>query len=428
MTDSLPTAAGPLDGNSLIHEIAFTNQVSVNWEELRKALKERLNQVFESKQLTYTSSTVTNPRTTTLVPLSLTGIDADPAISLGSTAPVTNEQITQDISENRSEAKDQSQDRVPEHSTEISDKEQDLDTNTAQEEEAKPDQAAISTVDKVEVQAEGQTPTPELAEQQDITGSNGSDTNNTNGITPVPVGATERSEESNMVPISKDTLLVETPEGYRERISGLLDKFTSAPFTIQRVCELLSNPTEHHSSLIKYLRAVEKVLMITSSISEFSNPAYNGPSALDEDNESEDQKSSKAVNGDYSRSTDLDFSLITTSAVHSTTEPSDQDEARDNEKSGEKEDAIHDDESRVDQVQSVSGTLDGGAADVDPEKIGDQYQTTLPLSADMEVDSDGPDNAYTMEGVETAVEAKDNQEIESSDAQVDSDADSSMEM
>lgn len=33
----------------------------------------------------------------------------------------------------------------------------------------------------------------------------------------------------------------------------------SAPFTIQRLCELLIEPTKHYKTMEKFLRAVEKV-------------------------------------------------------------------------------------------------------------------------------------------------------------------------
>ena len=41
------------------------------------------------------------------------------------------------------------------------------------------------------------------------------------------------------------------------------------PFTIQRVCELCLNPRQHYSSVGKYLRAVEKSLLVTSSWDSF---------------------------------------------------------------------------------------------------------------------------------------------------------------
>jgi serine/threonine-protein phosphatase 4 regulatory subunit 2 len=41
------------------------------------------------------------------------------------------------------------------------------------------------------------------------------------------------------------------------------------PFTIQRVCELCLRPTEHYKTVGKYLRAVEKSLLVTSSWEAF---------------------------------------------------------------------------------------------------------------------------------------------------------------
>jgi len=38
----------------------------------------------------------------------------------------------------------------------------------------------------------------------------------------------------------------------------------SAPFTIQRLCELLVNPQKHYKTMEKFLRAVEKVRAIRS--------------------------------------------------------------------------------------------------------------------------------------------------------------------
>ncbi len=43
------------------------------------------------------------------------------------------------------------------------------------------------------------------------------------------------------------------------------DHLREPPFTIQRVCELALNPTSSHKSLGKYLRALQKVLLVTSN-------------------------------------------------------------------------------------------------------------------------------------------------------------------
>ena len=46
----------------------------------------------------------------------------------------------------------------------------------------------------------------------------------------------------------------------------------NAPFTIQRVCELCVRPHEHYRAVGKYLRAVEKSLLVTSTWDSFPNP------------------------------------------------------------------------------------------------------------------------------------------------------------
>lgn len=46
----------------------------------------------------------------------------------------------------------------------------------------------------------------------------------------------------------------------------------NAPFTIQRVCELCIRPQEHYKAVGKYLRAIEKSLLVTSTWDSFPNP------------------------------------------------------------------------------------------------------------------------------------------------------------
>ncbi|KAI9105473.1 hypothetical protein DFS34DRAFT_11082 [Phlyctochytrium arcticum] len=55
----------------------------------------------------------------------------------------------------------------------------------------------------------------------------------------------------------------DTVKDYHDRIIQALDTFHDAPFTIQRLSELAIHPTEHHRSIWKYLRALEKVLFLT---------------------------------------------------------------------------------------------------------------------------------------------------------------------
>ncbi|KAF9196183.1 hypothetical protein BGZ50_001584 [Haplosporangium sp. Z 11] len=316
------------DRDSLIQEIAFTNQISVPWEDLRNALRQRLNIILESKELEYTEATVTNPRTTTLVPwpaLEIAGSSASvgPAESTVTTdvasspKDINDQDASMGIKSDREQTHVSNQVPMSESSneqepTEASNQEKDSNEHSAQHKDTPwPDQES-SPKNDTEGKAEGAA-SQDKSEQQDENekkekvATHVPEAAGTNGTAAI---VEQGSLEPKRIPISKDTFVVETPEGYHERINTLLDAFTNTPFTIQRVCELLSNPTEHHSNLIKYLRAVEKVLMITSSVNEFSNPAYNGPSALDGDNDNKDEEITKTVNGDYS-SKELDFSLIT---------------------------------------------------------------------------------------------------------------------
>lgn len=40
-----------------------------------------------------------------------------------------------------------------------------------------------------------------------------------------------------------------------------LELFHAAPFTIQRLCELLTDPKKHYSRLDKFMRALEKNIL-----------------------------------------------------------------------------------------------------------------------------------------------------------------------
>ncbi|KAJ1951456.1 hypothetical protein FBU59_000146 [Linderina macrospora] len=65
-----------------------------------------------------------------------------------------------------------------------------------------------------------------------------------------------------------------------ERIGYSLHTFDSAPFTIQRIAELLSKPQRHYRNVIKYLRAVERTVYVTSTVDEF--PTTSTPSGQEE--------------------------------------------------------------------------------------------------------------------------------------------------
>ncbi|CCM02406.1 uncharacterized protein FIBRA_04504 [Fibroporia radiculosa] len=73
--------------------------------------------------------------------------------------------------------------------------------------------------------------------------------------------------------IPKNALNEKEAAEYRDAIFTQLDDFDqSPPFTIQRVCELCIRPTEHYKQLGKYLRAVERSILVTSTWDAFPVP------------------------------------------------------------------------------------------------------------------------------------------------------------
>lgn len=57
----------------------------------------------------------------------------------------------------------------------------------------------------------------------------------------------------------------------KKSILQAVDSFTSAPFTIQRLCELVTNPKKHYNRTDKYMRGVEKNVLVVSTIEPRSN-------------------------------------------------------------------------------------------------------------------------------------------------------------
>ncbi|WWD16110.1 hypothetical protein CI109_100535 [Kwoniella shandongensis] len=74
---------------------------------------------------------------------------------------------------------------------------------------------------------------------------------------------------------------IDEEEGKKEidRLVKLLEEMDSPPFTIQRLAELLLQPTLYHTSLGKFLRAIEKGLLVTTP---WEPPSYSyvAPAAI----------------------------------------------------------------------------------------------------------------------------------------------------
>lgn len=54
-------------------------------------------------------------------------------------------------------------------------------------------------------------------------------------------------------------------EGMKNFILEKLDTFVAAPFTVQRICELLTTPRKEYNRIDKYMRALEKNILVVST-------------------------------------------------------------------------------------------------------------------------------------------------------------------
>jgi len=64
----------------------------------------------------------------------------------------------------------------------------------------------------------------------------------------------------------------------KERMFEQLDSYSGVPFTVQRLCELLTQPTRHYKRVDKFMRGLEKVMLVVSTIEPGTgNPTTNTP-------------------------------------------------------------------------------------------------------------------------------------------------------
>ena len=55
-------------------------------------------------------------------------------------------------------------------------------------------------------------------------------------------------------------------EQMKERIFEQLESYTGLPFTVQRLCELMVQPKKHYKRIDKYMRGLEKVMLVVSTV------------------------------------------------------------------------------------------------------------------------------------------------------------------
>ncbi|XP_056130631.1 serine/threonine-protein phosphatase 4 regulatory subunit 2-A-like isoform X2 [Lampris incognitus] len=63
----------------------------------------------------------------------------------------------------------------------------------------------------------------------------------------------------------------------KDRILKIVDGYNGIPFTIQRLCELLTDPKRNYTGTDKFLRGVEKNVMVVSCVHPMSDHNVNGP-------------------------------------------------------------------------------------------------------------------------------------------------------
>ncbi|CAH8452898.1 unnamed protein product [Schistosoma haematobium] len=60
----------------------------------------------------------------------------------------------------------------------------------------------------------------------------------------------------------------------RQRVFNTLKRLDGIPFTIQRICELFDSPTRHYQRVDKFLRGLEKVCMVVSTVDPYGNKIH----------------------------------------------------------------------------------------------------------------------------------------------------------
>ena len=64
----------------------------------------------------------------------------------------------------------------------------------------------------------------------------------------------------------------------KERILEQLESYTGTPFTVQRLCELLVQPKRHYKRTDKFMRGLEKVMLVVSTVDPINSSQAQEPS------------------------------------------------------------------------------------------------------------------------------------------------------
>ncbi|KAJ1662980.1 hypothetical protein EV178_005391 [Coemansia sp. RSA 1646] len=81
-----------------------------------------------------------------------------------------------------------------------------------------------------------------------------------------------------------------------DRVNYCLQSFDDAPFTIQRIAELLVWPERHYRGAMKFLRAIERVVYVTSTVEDFPPTSTQTKDSADSaENEADDEMGDSSV-------------------------------------------------------------------------------------------------------------------------------------
>lgn len=84
-------------------------------------------------------------------------------------------------------------------------------------------------------------------------------------------------------------------EEMKQRIMEQLDSYTGIPFTMQRLCELITEPRRHYKRIDKFMRGLEKIMLVVTTIEPEPEPGEMNNSFLI-DNPSIDSQESSSSN------------------------------------------------------------------------------------------------------------------------------------
>ncbi|KAI8321938.1 PPP4R2-domain-containing protein [Martensiomyces pterosporus] len=310
-----------VENDRILERLASNEEDSTSWPELRKIIKQKLALVVESlatRQQSEEASKLKSEQQAEPEKLGTDTIGSSPRVLsdeefLKQMGPAARSVALRRMPESKGEPPASDEEAVEANGNESAETSNGAPANQASEAGAEEDEAKTPTNDEPETTPEVPTkeytapPTPTLSslgsgDAQDQVAAD-AQASPVEPETPKVPGAVNGSSTS------------EEDEGERardirdleRRIAYCLRTFDEAPFTIQRIAELLTSPERHYRSVMKFLRAVERVVFVTSTVEEF--PTTTHPRDNEEDAAIED-----GIRADAPSSL---FSFLASQEVHS---------------------------------------------------------------------------------------------------------------